>query len=330
MRQPRTAPVPALLALALAALSAGAAPKALAADETAARVERPALPSPLDSPVTGGADMLAAFSAYQKGYYLSAFRIAEPLAHMGDAAAQSLVAELSLRGQGVPLDVENAARWYRLSAQAGRPEAQFRYALMLLQGEGVARDPAQARTLMHSAADAGLPLAAFNYGQMLIQGAPTGGFADALRYFEVAADAGLSDAQYALAQLYANGRGVTARDDITARFWLREAARQGHDTAQIELGIWLINGRGGPAAPHDGFRWLKAAADRGNPIAVNRVAHLYKDGIGVAADRAEAAKWTVLARRARNADPALDNFFRSLPAQEQKAALEAANRFGAS
>lgn len=298
-----------------------------AAGESAGGVDARLLPSPLDRPQPAGGDLAAAFSAYQKGFYLSAFRIAEPLAHMGDPAAQSLVAELSLRGQGVPLDVANAARWYRLSAEAGRPEAQFRYALMLLQGEGVDREPARARELMRAAADAGLPLAAFNYGQMLIQGAPTGGFSDARRYFETAAEAGLPDAQYAMAQLYANGRGVAARDDISARFWLGEAARQGHDTAQIELGIWLINGRGGPAVPHDGFRWLKAAAERGNPIAVNRVAHLYKDGIGVAADRAEAAKWTVLARRAQNADPALDSFFRSLPAEEQKSALEAANRF---
>ncbi len=309
-----------LASLALAALLAAGPAKA----------QERLLPDPTTGEAPAGGDIAAAFSAYQRGFYLTAFRIAEPLAHMGDAAAQSLVAELLLRGQGVQLDLPGAVRWYRLSAEAGRPEAEFRYALMLLEGEGVERDPTRARELMRAAADAGQPLAAFNYGQMLIQSSPTGGFEQALRYFEVAGNAGVSDAQYAMAQLYANGRGVSARDDVTARWWLRQAALQGHDTAQIELGIWLINGRGGPAEAREGFRWLKGAAERGNPIAVNRIAHLYKDGIGTSRDMAEAAKWTVLARRARNTDPQLDSFFRGLSPEDQKAALDAANRFHSS
>ncbi|KAA0972729.1 sel1 repeat family protein [Aureimonas fodinaquatilis] len=270
--------------------------------------------------------MKRAFGAFQRGYYLAAFEIAEPLAHMGDAAAQSLIAEMYLRGTGVAQNQGEAVRWYRTSAEAGRPDAQFRYALMLVGGEGVEKDVAQATELMRKAADAGNPLAAYNYGQMLIQSSPTGGFANAFNYFQSAANDGVPDAQYALAQLYANGRGTTARDDVAARFWLQEAAVQGHDTAQIEFGIWLINGRGGSSNAHEGFLWLKGAAEKGNPIAINRVAHLYKDGIGVERNYAEAAKWTVLARRARNADPVLDTFFRSLSDVEQKAALEAANR----
>ena len=116
-----------LALLALAALLATGSVKA----------EERLLPDPTTGEAPAGGDMAAAFSAYQRGFYLTAFRIAEPLAHMGDAAAQSLVAELLLRGQGVQLDVPGAVRWYRLSAEAGRPEAEFRYALMLLEGEDV-------------------------------------------------------------------------------------------------------------------------------------------------------------------------------------------------
>ncbi|MFD2236196.1 tetratricopeptide repeat protein [Aureimonas populi] len=268
----------------------------------------------------------AAFGAYQRGYYLSALRIAEPLANLGDAAAQTLMGELYLRGLGVTRNEAEAARWYRVAAEAGVAEAQFRLAMMLVDGIGVPADPAAARDLMKQAADADNPLAAFNYGQMLIQSSPTGGFAEAAGYFRTAAEAGVSDAQYALSQLYAYGQGVPEQSDVSARRWLHAAAVRGHETAQIDLGIWLINGRGGPSDPLGGFRWLKGAAERGNPIAVNRVAHLYKDGVGTTRDTAEAAKWTVLARRMRNADPALDSFFRSLPQEEQRSALEAANR----
>ncbi|HEY9058746.1 MAG TPA: hypothetical protein VIN77_16490, partial [Aurantimonas sp.] len=69
---------------------------------------------------------------------------------------------------------------------------------------------------------------------------------------------------------------------------------------------------------------------RGNPIAINRIAHLYKDGIGTAPDRMEAAKWAVLAKRVENTDPVLDDFFRGLDSATQKSALEAANRFRSS
>lgn len=290
----------------------------------------PLLPAPTlrGAPSELPATSDAAFGAYQRGYYLSALRIAEPLAHLGDAAAQTLMGELYLRGLGVKRNDEEAARWYRLASEAGVSEAQFRYAVMLIEGEGVAADPAAARELMHRAADGGNPEAAFNYAQMLIQASPTGGFAEATGYFRTAAEAGVADAQYALSQLYAFGQGVPEQSDPAARRWLHAAAIRGHDTAQIELGIWLLNGRGGPADRPAGFRWLKGAAEKGNPIAVNRLAHLYKDGIGTERNVGEAAMWTILARRLRNTDTVLDSFFQALPPEEQRRALEAANRTG--
>jgi uncharacterized protein len=293
------------------------------------------LPTPVaratDDPAAPDAPSASAqaYGAFQRGYYLSALRIAEPLANLGDPAAQTLLGEIYGRGLGVPRDETESARWYGVAAKAGVPEAQFRYAMLLIEGRAVPPDDATARDLMKAAADAGNPLAAYNYGQMLIRAAPTGGFSEAVGYFRKAAESGLPDAQYALSQLYAYGRGLEKADDAEARRWLTEAAKGGSDTAQIELGIWLLNGRGGPPDPLEGFRWLKGAAERGNPIAVNRMAHLYKDGVGTARDRGQAAMWTVLARRASNSDATLDGWFRTLPDADQKAALEAANRFRA-
>ncbi|UIJ70875.1 tetratricopeptide repeat protein [Aurantimonas sp. HBX-1] len=268
-----------------------------------------------------------AYGAFQRGFYLSALKIAEPLANLGDPAAQTLLGEIYSRGLGVPQDLQAAAKWYEAAAGSGSAEGQFRYAMMLLDGTAGKEDLAQARDLMKAAADKGLPLAQYNYAQMLIEAAPNAGFEEATPLFEKAANAGVPDAQYAMAQIYAYGRGVTA-DVARARAWLRAAAINGQDIAQIEYGIWLINGKGGEALPEEGFRFLKRAAERGNPIAVNRVAHLYKDGIGTAPDTVEAAKWAVLAKRLSNTDPVLDDFFRGLDAAAQKSALEAANRIG--
>ncbi|SKA34967.1 tetratricopeptide repeat protein [Consotaella salsifontis] len=285
--------------------------------EAPAEAKKPAAPS----------KSAIAFGAYQRELYVTARKLAEPLAKLGDPAAQTLLAEIYTRGLGVRQDAKEAARWYEAAAKAGNPAAEFAYALILLDGKVVEKDANRARELMKAAADAGNPLAQFNYAQMLIQASPAAGFADALPYFRSAAFAGIPDAQYAMAEMLAYGRGVDHIDEPAARQWLRAAASLGHDTAQVELGIWLVNGRGGPADPQEGFLWLRRAAEQGNPIAINRVAHLYKDGVGVTPDKAQAAKWAVLAKRASNTDPELDDFFRGLDEAVQRSALEAANRF---
>ena len=267
-----------------------------------------------------------AYGAFQRGFYLTARDIAEPLANLGDPAAQTLLGEIYSRGLGVPQNLKEAARWYKASAESGNPEGQFRYAMMLLDGKEVAPDADKAKAMMKAAAEKGLPLAEYNFAQMLIEASPTGGFVDAMPYFAKAADAGVPDAQYAMAQLYEYGKGVET-DPAQARTWLHEAAVGGSAIAQVEYGIWLINGKGGPAQPQDGFGFLKFAAERGNPIAINRIAHLFKDGIGTTPDPLEAAKWALLAKRVENSDPVLDDFFRGLDADTKKSALEAANRF---
>ena len=267
-----------------------------------------------------------AYAAFQRGYYLTALELAKPLANLGDPAAQTLLGEIYERGLAVPQNLEEAARWYKSAAEAGYPEAQFRYALMLLEGIAVTRDAERAREMMKQAAEAGLPMAEFNYAQLLVEASPASGFHEAVSYFRSAAEAGIADAQYALAQLYSVGQGVE-KDEVEARKWLRSAALARFDIAEIEYGIWLINGRGGPARMDEGFRFLLRAARKGNAIAVNRVAHLFKDGLGTAPDVVEAAKWAVIAKRVGNSDPVLDDFFRGLNPDQQKAALEAANRF---
>ncbi|MDY8108008.1 tetratricopeptide repeat protein [Fulvimarina sp. 2208YS6-2-32] len=268
----------------------------------------------------------SAYAAFQRGYYLSAMEIAEPLAKLGDPAAQALLGEIYENGLGVPVDVDQAARWFEAAAESGDPAAQFSFAMLLLSGTGIARDEARALELLKQAADAKLPLAEFNYAQLLVQTSPASGFAAAVPYFRSAGNAGIADAQYAMSQLLASGQGIE-KSETDARDWLRRAAVNGFGIAEIEYGIWLLNGRGGPKRSEEGFDFLRKAALDGNAIAINRVAHLYKDGLGTKPDIAEAAKWAVIAKRLDNSDPVLDDFFKGLSDEAQKAALEEANRF---
>jgi len=266
-----------------------------------------------------------AYGAYQRGWYLTAFELALKRAQAGDAAAQTLIAEIYDKGRGIPRDGKEAAAWYELAARAGNHQAQFAYAVKLLDGRDIRIDRRAARELMEKAALAGLPAASFNYAQMLV-GDNAAGIVEALPFYRRAAEAGVADAAYAMAQFHAEGIGV-AKDDVEARRWLGEAARAGFDTAQVELGIWLANGRGGEKDEKAAYGWMERAARGGNAIAQNRLAKMLVLGIGTEPDPAQAAAWHMLARKAGLTDAWLDEFVARLDEATRDKAIAAARNW---
>jgi len=281
---------------------------------------------PPEKPYTGLVD--DAYGAYQRGYYLTALDKALPRAQNGDAAAQTLVAEMMTRGLGVKLDRKAAAFWYGQAANGGDAAAMFKYALLLMEGRDVPQDKPKADEFMRKAADAGNAEAQFNWAQIVVTANPgENGLRMALPYYEKSAEHGIADAQYAVSQLYMTIKDIEPEKKATARDWLVRAARAGFDTAQLDMGIWLINGVGGPRDYADGFNWLKVAANRGNVVAQNKLAHLYINALGTKPDPIEAAKWYVLSRRAGLKDPVLEDFYLGIEDEQQKKAIEAANGF---
>jgi len=320
-------------ALAISAALSGACAQAAALtekDDKPVMLKQPAstevLPA-IDPSRFGEAPADEAFGAYQRGLYLTALHLALPRAEKGDAAAQTLVAEIYARGLGVPVNQAEAARWYEKAADQGVTEAQFRYGAMLLQGRYVPRDKAKAEKLMKAAADAGNRMAQFNYGQLMMMDHPgEAGLDEAFPWFMKAAEAKLADGEYAVSQIYANGTLKIPRDDKKAREYLERAAKQGYDTAQLDLAAWYIEGRGGPRDYKAGFRWMQRAAITGNVAAQARLARLYRDGIGTDGDSIEAAAWYIVARRAGLSAHDLDSFMDGLAEDQIKEAMARANR----
>src|SRR5690606_10073619 len=103
-----------------------------------------------------------AFGAFQRGYFLTALELALPRAEQGDAAAQTLIAELYAKGLGVAQNDQRAAGWYQLAANAGDPLATFELALYYQDGIGVPKNRARAADLFRKAADAGYLPAKYN------------------------------------------------------------------------------------------------------------------------------------------------------------------------
>ena len=92
----------------------------------------------------------------------------------------------------------------------------------------------------------------------------------------------------------------------------------------VEYGIALFNGSGVASNEEEGARFLMRAAQRGSPIAQNRIAHILAAGRGMPADPVEAIKWHLLAKEAGRNDKKLDAFMRSQSADIIAAGTKAA------
>ena len=118
-----------------------------------------------------------AFGAYQRGFYLTAFREAMKriTANPKDAAAMTLIGEIYRDGYAVKQDNAEASRWYRLASNLGDREAAFALGVMLLNGApGVQKDRAAAKAQFEIAAQKGQAGALYNLGVMAIEGDGTG------------------------------------------------------------------------------------------------------------------------------------------------------------
>lgn len=196
----------------------------------------------------------------------------EKAAMNGDPYALYALGRAMSESQGpANADLVRAADLYRQAAEKGHPLAALRYGLALSDGSGIKRDPAAAHRWLVHAQKSGVPEAALALGDIAARTPASRDKAAndkilklAINWFEVAANAGVSSAQFKLANAYIAGAGVT-RDPVQARLWYSRAAQQGLTEAQNALGIMLIGGGGGPADPVEGYKWLVVAERGGQP-----------------------------------------------------------------
>jgi uncharacterized protein len=180
-------------------------------------------------------------AAYQHDDYATALRLLRPLAEQGTAEAQVPLGFMYHDGEGVPKDYVQAAGWFRKAAEQGDIAAQAALGDMYLEGEGVPKDDAQAARWLQKPAEQGLPAA-----QSALAGLDDKAkkYADALKWYRLAAAQGDAEAQNNLGNMYETGRGVTQSYADPAK-WYRLAANQGLAGAQYNLGIMYDNGTGG-------------------------------------------------------------------------------------
>jgi TPR repeat protein len=88
-----------------------------------------------------------AYGAYQRGYYVTAFKEAMTRikANEQDAPAMTLIGQLYSEGLTVKRDVAEAARWFKLASDRGDRQGTFQLAVAAMEGSGILKDKAYAK-----------------------------------------------------------------------------------------------------------------------------------------------------------------------------------------
>ncbi|WP_372839203.1 tetratricopeptide repeat protein, partial [Phaeovulum sp.] len=104
---------------------------------------------------SAGADYREGYAAYLRRDYTTAVAAWTEAGEKGDMAAQFGLGLLYETGDGVAVDLEAAAHWYRLAAEQGDVRAQSNLGTILAKGEGIAPDYAEALRWLGLAAEQG-------------------------------------------------------------------------------------------------------------------------------------------------------------------------------
>jgi Sel1 repeat len=117
-----------------------------------------------------------------------------------------------------------------------------------------------------------------------------GDYAKGLRLIRPLANDGNATAQFNLGVMYLTGRGVQ-QDYSAAALWFRKAAAQGYAFAQSNLGTLYRDGRGVAQDDTEAVMWFRKAADQGDAVAELLLGNQYANGKGVPQHYSEAMIW---------------------------------------
>lgn len=166
-------------------------------------------------------------------------------------------------------DYKRAAEIYlSLKESDLTPEAMYRLGILYEEGNGVARDDAQAVYWYQVAANAGYSYAMFNLGMMYYGG--TGilqNYNKAIEWYQKAAEAGDSDGMYYLATMYRKGEGVSKNFGEAIK-WFQKSAETGDSDAMCALGHMYKKGEGISQDFGKAMEWYQKAAKAGNNRAI--------------------------------------------------------------
>ena len=191
------------------------------------------------------ADFLEGVLAYQYKQYPTALAEFTYLSEEGNPAAAYYLGKMYQDGLGVLQNNDKAFALFQAADSGYYYPATVELGKMLLKDFGRTTDDTErGLKFLKRATHAGEAEAAYELGQLYANANNPGANLNyAHGYYLISALKGNMKAQYALAKLYFEGRGVP-QDYVEALKWLGRSANQGYVLAQIELAdIRMINPR---------------------------------------------------------------------------------------
>ena len=158
-------------------------------------------------------------------------------------------------------------------------------------------------TALADAARGGDALALFEIAARYSEGrnGVTASEADAVKWYQMAADKGFAPAQYRLGSIYEKGTGV-ARDINKAKGFYEQAADQGNASAMHNLAVLYASGALGQQDYATAANWFTKAANLGITDSQFNLAILCARGNGVTQDLGESYKWFAIAAKGGDKD----------------------------
>jgi len=214
-------------------------------------------------------------------------------ARMGNAYAQLMLGKAYAEGKGVTEDRNHAVKWWRESAEKDNAEAQFLLGKAFLQGQGIAKSTGKALSWLEKSAEKNNKDAQFLLGKLRLEGkAVTKDETIAQSWLTRAAALGHQDAIYLLT-LMKKSVDFTLQLYQESADALKARAEDGDTQAEYELGIRYESGAWDVQQDNvKALKWITKAAEAGNPVAMDTLAHIYRHGdLGIPVDIKKAEAW---------------------------------------
>lgn len=162
----------------------------------------------------------------------------------------------------------------QLRADKGEAQAQVQLGLLYVNGEEVEQSFLDAKLWWEKAAEQGAADAQYLLGYMFSKGAGVEkNLLEAKKWWELSAAQNNISSLFNLAMLYVEGEVVTG-SYIEAGKYFEKAARLGNVQSQFNFGVLNAQGLGFPQSDENGYAWIKLAADKGHPNAMEFVQDL--------------------------------------------------------
>ncbi|RIA87327.1 hypothetical protein C1645_878103 [Glomus cerebriforme] len=204
----------------------------------------------------------------------------------------------NLYENGEDVDLEKAIYWYSKAAEIGNDEAQYNLGRCYRFGIGVEKNEAKAFEYYKLSADQEYLNAQFQLGYCYDYGIGTGiNKVKALELYRIAAEKGHIDAQKGLGILCKN-KGIEKFIETYLEkviYWYNNAAENGDNAAQYNLGWCHRFGVGVEKNEVKGFEYYKKSADQGYLNAQFSLGYLYDQGIGTEVNEAKAFEYYKIA-----------------------------------